>query len=365
MNSSNSDSCDSNLTSPTSPESIHYPDTYILPKPELSKDAEIKSEEAFDFGTFEDWMRWDDLDAGFSPTATSFFPEVKTESMSPGMSRLELQRGPISKSSFDSRALAEESVVFIEDPVSGPLFQTPDLMEMASSPVNQGSEPEGLYSTPLAWSTPIPGRAQSQNGDMLSPQEAEELRNIAMPPSTQAPPERKHYPTSPESSSASPEPSHKKRKSSLEDDYSDFEQESSPVTNGNGGRHPPVKKTAHNMIEKRYRTNLNDKIAALRASVPSLRVMTKKNSRGEELHEDLQGLTPAHKLNKVRLQNFLRSHSHSILNLYLRVAKCSHEEQELTTSTGNSPLESNRIHRTPRKTQQVPDERECRAEIKS
>jgi hypothetical protein len=31
------------------------------------------------------------------------------------------------------------------------------------------------------------------------------------------------------------------------------------------------KKTAHNMIEKRYRTNLNDKIAALRDSVPGLR----------------------------------------------------------------------------------------------
>lgn len=66
------------------------------------------------------------------------------------------------------------------------------------------------------------------------------------------------------------------------------------------GRHQPVKKTAHNMIEKRYRTNLNDKIAALRDSVPSLRVMVKKNSRGEDIEEDLQGLTPAHKLNKVR-----------------------------------------------------------------
>ena len=55
----------------------------------------------------------------------------------------------------------------------------------------------------------------------------------------------------------------------------------------------------NNMIEKRYRTNLNDKIAALRDSVPSLRVISKKNSRGEEIQEDLQGLTPAHKLNKV------------------------------------------------------------------
>jgi hypothetical protein len=62
----------------------------------------------------------------------------------------------------------------------------------------------------------------------------------------------------------------------------------------------PPKKTAHNMIEKRYRTNLNDKIAALRDSVPSLRVMSRGNGQGEEEDdpEDLEGLTPAHKLNK-------------------------------------------------------------------
>lgn len=65
-------------------------------------------------------------------------------------------------------------------------------------------------------------------------------------------------------------------------------------------RHLPVTKTAHSMIEKRYLTNLNDKIAALRDSVPSLKAMTKTNLRGEEIEEDLQGLTPAHKLNKVR-----------------------------------------------------------------
>jgi hypothetical protein len=54
------------------------------------------------------------------------------------------------------------------------------------------------------------------------------------------------------------------------------------------------------MIEKRYRTNLNDKIAALRDSVPSLRIMS-KSARGEDTTEDqeeLHGLTPAHKLNK-------------------------------------------------------------------
>jgi hypothetical protein len=54
------------------------------------------------------------------------------------------------------------------------------------------------------------------------------------------------------------------------------------------------------MIEKRYRTNLNGTIAALRDSVPSLRIMS-KSARGEDSADDrqeLQGLTPAHKLNK-------------------------------------------------------------------
>ncbi|KAI2633468.1 hypothetical protein GGS21DRAFT_539707 [Xylaria nigripes] len=87
-------------------------------------------------------------------------------------------------------------------------------------------------------------------------------------------------------------PNTRKRKSSTEENEDDDEDEDES--------HQPVKKTAHNMIEKRYRTNLNDKIAALRDSVPSLRIMS-KSARGEDTtvdREELQGLTPAHKLNK-------------------------------------------------------------------
>ncbi|KAI0201559.1 helix-loop-helix DNA-binding domain-containing protein [Astrocystis sublimbata] len=96
------------------------------------------------------------------------------------------------------------------------------------------------------------------------------------------------------SMSSSPEAYEKsnprKRKSSDDDDDDDDDDDA----------HQPIKKTAHNMIEKRYRTNLNDKIAALRDSVPSLRIMS-KSARGEDTTEDreeLHGLTPAHKLNK-------------------------------------------------------------------
>lgn len=54
-------------------------------------------------------------------------------------------------------------------------------------------------------------------------------------------------------------------------------------------------KTSHNMIEKKYRTNINSKILALRDAVPSLRIVT--GSKNVSI-ADLEGLTPASKLNK-------------------------------------------------------------------
>ena len=68
---------------------------------------------------------------------------------------------------------------------------------------------------------------------------------------------------------------------------------------------PAAKKRPHNVIEKRYRANLNEKIAELRDSVPSLRIT--KKSRGRDVdnaetdEEDLDGLTPSNKLNKASI----------------------------------------------------------------
>lgn len=102
------------------------------------------------------------------------------------------------------------------------------------------------------------------------------------------------------SDESSPEPYDHgtKRKSICEDE--DDEDETPKKT-----RRAAPKKSAHNMIEKRYRTNLNDKIAALRDSVPSLRVARKNSSAGKNMdcEEDLQGLTPAHKLNKATVSS--------------------------------------------------------------
>lgn len=124
------------------------------------------------------------------------------------------------------------------------------------------------------------------------------LLNALQSPRTAGSPESN---SSGKGTASSPEPSghsrgsNRKRKSSAEVDDDDDDDD-------DDGQQP--KKTTHNMIEKRYRTNLNDKIAALRDSVPALRIMS-KSARGEDTTEDreeLHGLTPAHKLNKATVQ---------------------------------------------------------------
>ncbi len=164
-------------------------------------------------------------------------------------------------------------------------------------PVQQPQQQQQQQQRP---SYPSMIKAPAQVMTTLTPAAQEKLRNIAMPPHLQY-----HSPksaSSPESAagehkSVSPDPKEwsktniKKRKAS-EDHHDDEDDEDED------GK--PVKKTSHNMIEKRYRNNLNDKIAALRDAVPSLRIMS-KSARGEDTTEDrqeLHGLTPAHKLNK-------------------------------------------------------------------
>lgn len=66
------------------------------------------------------------------------------------------------------------------------------------------------------------------------------------------------------------------------------------------GKKMPAKKRAHNVIEKRYRANLNEKIAELRDSVPSLRAT--KNPNGDSNDDDEGDGTPStNKLNKASI----------------------------------------------------------------
>lgn len=175
-----------------------------------------------------------------------------------------------------------------------PATLSPDSIYAGSLPSNPS-----VAQGPPSDNSNFPPRALSS----LTPALQEKLRNIAMPPHLQYnSPKSASSPdsatgeakmgilSSPDLAEMSSKAS-RKRKSSA-----DLEDEEEEDEDGN----QPIKKTAHNMIEKRYRTNLNDKIAALRDSVPSLRIMS-KSARGEDTTEDreeLHGLTPAHKLNK-------------------------------------------------------------------
>lgn len=189
----------------------------------------------------------------------------------------------------------------------------------------QDTPPEGnLYSTPLSWDEPkldyeprlepIPASNYSTLNSLTVAQQ-EKLRKIAMPSHLQY--RSQHSPNSTTSgksrqsiSVSSPEThdehgegksrSRKRKSSASADEEEEDEDEDS---------NPPAKKTAHNMIEKRYRVNLNDKIAALRESVPSLRIM-RKSQKGEDTADDrenLQGLQPAHKLNKATVSLLIGS----------------------------------------------------------
>jgi len=149
-----------------------------------------------------------------------------------------------------------------------------------------------------------------------------------------------------------------KRKSSSDEDDEQLSQRSSAspppgARRSSGDSDGPAtgpKKTAHNMIEKRYRNNLNDKIAALRDSVPALRVMVHRLESGQgengsegdegedegygmgvvkaEGAEDLGGLAPAHKLNKATI---LGKATEYIMHLERRNRMLSKENATLTS----------------------------------
>ncbi|APA06875.1 hypothetical protein sscle_02g016450 [Sclerotinia sclerotiorum 1980 UF-70] len=247
----------------------------------------------------------------------------KISSFDPTLSGI--SAGLDSSNEFDQTAVFADSLGLDDDP----LFPT---NWDENTPPYDG----GLYSTPLNWDPPpMPKQEDLQdigptynsmnsNGGLTAAQQ-EKLRDIAMPPHLQY--QSQHSPistTSKSNSISSPESQDmsRKRKSSAEADEDDEDE--------SGGQHPPVKKTAHNMIEKRYRNNLNDKIAALRDSVPSLRIM-QKSARGEVTADDrdeLQGLTPAHKLNKATV---LSKATEYIRHLEKRNSRLQDENNQMKT----------------------------------
>ncbi|KAJ5124460.1 uncharacterized protein N7515_008285 [Penicillium bovifimosum] len=114
----------------------------------------------------------------------------------------------------------------------------------------------------------------------------------------------------------------RKRKTGSEDDATTV---TGPVQ---PGKKMPAKKRAHNVIEKRYRANLNDKIAELRDSVPSLRQTKKTNGGSHDDDDEADGANAANKLNKASI---LSKATEYIKHLEIRNRRLEDENTALKT----------------------------------
>lgn len=126
----------------------------------------------------------------------------------------------------------------------------------------------------------------------------------------------------------------------LNDGCDDLVQDEFGTSVGPGGLHDTngkivkkrKEKTSHNVIEKKYRTNINDKIFQLREIVPTLRVAYKKYSGMPLVAQDaesLDGLEPARKLNKASI---LMKTIEYIQHLEAKCAEYRSENQRLKTN---------------------------------
>ncbi|CRK12294.1 Sterol regulatory element-binding protein 1 like [Verticillium longisporum] len=128
-----------------------------------------------------------------------------------------------------------------------------------------------------------------------------------------------------------------KRKSSTCDD-SASSRSTSPEPPARRTKHAAAaadpSKNPHNLIEKRYRVNINEKILALRDAVPALRCAMQLQQPGAEaaendddaVAEELGGLMPARKLNKATI---LSKATEYISHLEKKNERLARENEEL------------------------------------
>ncbi|PNS16570.1 Sterol regulatory element-binding protein 1 [Sphaceloma murrayae] len=255
---------------------------------------------------WEDWLRWDPSHESLSPDNSS-----KDSTDSPSHDSTTVDGLPwldgnatlappliVDDSSFtdfssglDSSALNFSTHGQTVDPfIFGNEAPIPPLLDGLENDTNKRLET-------LPWpSTEVPSQPVKPN-TFLTTDVARRKSNsptTTSPIDSHLPSPASHMQTHSSASSLSPQPAQPPKKKAGRKRKSEM---ATKEGTGSGEGEPPVKKTSHNVIEKRYRNNLNDKILELRDSVPSLRAMAKPNGE-EDDSEELDGLAPAHKLNK-------------------------------------------------------------------
>ncbi|KAK2731629.1 hypothetical protein FQN55_004547 [Onygenales sp. PD_40] len=221
------------------------------------------------------WMRWDEfdvedsnpLDLSISPTTDKAAPSEQNQTMDPAVFSLPSNNAPFS---FTSGSSLGDSLSPQEQPCLSDISPSPsDFFDTAFGPVL--GTPQGNNTAPV-----MPSPVNRKNSAPLA----------TKPPVSFAP--------------MSTIQTDRKRKLRPEDtpDTSAANRDMSPPTS----KSLPSKKRSHNVIEKRYRANLNDKIAELRDSVPSLRAIAKqRNGLSGQGNDDDDLISSSNKLNKASI----------------------------------------------------------------
>ena len=176
----------------------------------------------------------------------------------------------------------------------------PSLRPSPSRPVSHpsvASLPSSAFEQ-FSFNSPLLPTAQHPPSATVTPQQVQNdpfsewtfdgrttLEDLDLSPFSEGTPTTAEFPALQPSKPASPTIAINRRKSSI----------GTPTTEASNPFLKPTK-TSHNMIEKRYRLKLNDKILALRNAVPALRT-DQKSPEGETSNEPSKG-GPSSKLNK-------------------------------------------------------------------
>lgn len=229
------------------------------------------------------WMRWDELDLDDIPghvdhsDALLLRPDAHREhtvapvDLKGGMMKSEFsfQSGMSQPNHF--RGLSNTSMDF-NPAVCPPAFTSPFPTEPMPSTISM-----------MNLQNHYPQQRQPQHRQSYpGAQQMNNTNNVLMSPLSTTPPNRKRKTSTdeePMSGSVSPNKTTTPASKSL-----------------------PSKKRSHNVIEKRYRANLNEKIAELRDAVPSLRaIYRQRNGGGGADDEEDEAIASGNKLNKASI----------------------------------------------------------------
>ena len=231
-------------------------------------------DKAFDTGVdmeeWNDWMKWE--------VAEPDFPDNHRESLASNISSPETWstdhesagKDEISCSYFKSNEFPFEDAPF----------------EIDETPIQSSGLPLGPPGTLFpAVLQPQPDLRRSFRGfSSLTEAEERDLQNIAMPSRMLSAIKLASEPSSPTSShsdrspSPSPKPQTRTRRNNKRKTSQDDGEVPSALCQS--------RKRGHNAIEKRYRTNLNDKINCLREGIPSLSRQSISDAKSDEEGED-------------------------------------------------------------------------------